>query len=654
MISVNHISLDFGGRKLLDDISFQINPRDRVGLVGNNGAGKTTLLKIIIGLQTPDSGTIARPSNLTSGYLPQQMKHVNSRTLFNEVKTSFSEALELEGKIARLNSDIEKRTDCNSRGYLKLIDRLSDMNERARILGVSKINQKIEKTLAGLGFEPEDLIRHTREFSGGWRMRIELAKILLKYPDLLLLDEPTNHLDIESIRWMEQFLYEYQGAVIIISHDRALLDNVTERTIEISQGRIYDYMVPYSKYTELRKKQKLIQLATYKNRQKEVKKTSVFIERFRYKATKARQVQSRIKYLEKLPPVELDEDNLKAIRIRFPDAPRSGSVVIDAANLSKSFNSKVVLEDVNLLVERGEKVAFVGRNGEGKTTLSRIIVGELDFEGELKIGNNVKTGYFAQNQDELMDGEITVMKTIERVAPADSGVKLRALLGAFLFGSEDIDKKVKVLSGGERSRLALIKLLLEPFNLLVLDEPTNHLDMRSRDILKKALKNFKGTVILTSHDREFMDGIVGSVYEFRGRKIKKYLGGIKEFLEKRQISSLRELEIKQTQTGSRTKSQSSGDGKGDYLERKEFYKYLHKVTVKINERENIIEKLENELAALMDQIDSDAVQKENSRENLLFFKYADLKKKLDARINEWEKLNGELVELKKNRYFRDL
>ncbi|OGD36974.1 glycosyl transferase family 2 [Candidatus Atribacteria bacterium RBG_16_35_8] len=654
MISINRINLSFGGRILLNDISFQINPKDRIGLVGNNGAGKTTLLKILMGLQIPDTGTIEKLSGLTMGYLPQQMSHVDSKTLFNEVKTAFSQILELENKIIELNHEIGQRTDYHSSDYLKLINKLSDMNERIKILGALKINEQIEKTLLGLGFAPTDLPRQTKEFSGGWRMRIELAKILLKCPDLLLLDEPTNHLDIESIQWVEQFLADYHGAVVIISHDRALLDNVTNRTIEISLGRIYDYKVSYSKYTILRKEQRLVQLATYKNQQKLIADTSRFIERFRYKATRARQVQSRIRRLEKIRHIEVDEDDTKAIRIRFPAAPRSGNIVIDAADLSKSYSEKTVLENIDLVVRRGEKIAFVGKNGEGKTTLSRILVGDLDFTGNLKIGHNVKIGYFAQNQDELLDGEITVLDTIDRVAAVDMGIKIRALLGAFLFGSEDIDKKVKVLSGGERSRLALIKLLLEPFNFLVLDEPTNHLDMRSKDILKQALKSFTGTMILVSHDREFLDGLIDNVYEFKDHKIKKYPGNIKDFLEKKKIASLDQLEIKQKKTGSKTDGQPVSAGKDIYLEKKEFYKYLRKITKKITECENTIERLENELEELTGQLESPTVPHEGSGDNSLFLRYANQKKELDAKMYEWEQLHIELTELKKNRYYGDL
>jgi len=654
MVSINHINLSFGGRTLLNDISFLINPKDRIGLVGNNGAGKTTLLKIIMGLQIPDAGTVEKPSGLTMGYLPQQMRHIDSKTLFNEAKTAFSEILELENKILILNHEIEKRTDYHSEEYLKLINKVSDMNTRIEILGASKINEQIEKTLLGLGFVLTDLTRQTKEFSGGWRMRIELAKILLQHPDLLLLDEPTNHLDIESIQWIEQFLSDYRGAVIIISHDRALLDNVTNRTIEISLGRIYDYKVPYSKYVVLREERRLQQMAAYKNQQKLISNTNQFIERFRYKATKAVQVQSRIKQLEKIQRIEVDEEDMAFIRIKFPAAPRCGNIVIDADCLSKNYGEKIILENIELVVRRGERIAFVGKNGEGKTTLSRILVGDLDFSGNLKIGHNVKIGYFAQNQDELLDGEITVFDTINRIASVETGTKIRALLGAFLFGSDDIDKKVKVLSGGERSRLALVKLLLEPFNLLVLDEPTNHLDMRSKDILKQALESFTGTMILVSHDREFLDGLADNVYEFKNHKIKKYIGSINDFLEKKKIASLSQLEIKQKETCSKTDKQLAGTGKDSYLEKKEFYKYLRKITKSITSCESTIERLENELEELTDQFESQTVSCTGPDSQSIFLKYADQKKELDAKMHEWEQLHSELTELKKNQNYDDL
>ena len=654
MLSINHINLSFGARILLNDISFLINPKDRIGLVGNNGAGKTTLLKIILGLQMPDTGTVEKPSGLTMGYLPQQMIHIDGKTLFNEVKTAFSQILEIENKIIELNHEIEKSTDYHSEDYLKLINRLSDMNARIEILGASKINEQIEKTLMGLGFTPTDLPGQTKEFSGGWRMRIELAKILLQRSDLLLLDEPTNHLDIESIQWLEQFLSDYNGAVVIISHDRALLDNVTNRTIEISLGRIYDYKVPYSKYAILRKERRLQQLAAYKNQQKLIANTTKFIERFRYKATKAIQVQSRIKHLEKIQRIEVDQEDMAAIRIRFPAAPRSGNIVIDAENLSKNYGGKNVLENISLVVRSSERIAFVGKNGEGKTTLSRILVGDLDFTGNLKIGHNVRIGYFAQNQDELLDGEITVFETVDRVAAAETGIKIRPLLGAFLFGNDDIDKKVKVLSGGERSRLALAKLLLEPFNLLVLDEPTNHLDMCSKDILKQALRNFTGTMILVSHDREFLDGLVDNVYEFKDHKIKKYTGSINDFLEKKKIASLRQLEIKQKEIASKTDRRLAGTRKDIYLEKKEFNKYFRKITKKITSCESAIDHLESELEELTGKLESLIVSYEGSSDSSLFLKYANQKKELNAKMHEWEQLHKELTELKKNRYYKSL
>jgi ATP-binding cassette, subfamily F, member 3 len=654
MVSINHINLSFGGRILLDDVSFLINPKDRIGLVGNNGAGKTTLLKIILGLQIPDSGTVEKPSNLTMGYLPQQMTHIDSKTLFNEARTAFAQILEFENKIIVLNHEIEERTDYHSDDYLKLINKVSDMNARIEILGASKINEQIEKILMGLGFIPTDLIRQTREFSGGWRMRIELAKILLQRPGLLLLDEPTNHLDIESIQWIEQFLSDYHGAVVIISHDRALLDNVTNRTIEISLGRIYDYKVPYSKYIVLRKERRLQQLAAYKNQQKLITNTDQFIERFRYKATKAIQVQSRVKQLEKIQRIEVEQEDTSTIRIRFPAAPRCGNLVLDAGSLSKNYGEKIVLENISLVVRRGERIAFVGKNGEGKTTLSRILVGDLDFTGNFKIGHNVKIGYFAQNQDELLDGEITVFDTVNRIATVEAGTKIRALLGAFLFRSDDIDKKVKVLSGGERSRLALIKLLLEPFNLLILDEPTNHLDMSSKDILKQALKSFTGTLILVSHDREFLDGLIDNVYEFKDHKIKKYIGSINDFLEKKKIDSLRQLEIKQKEISGKTEDHSAGIGKVSYLEKKEFYKYFRKITKRITSCESTIERLENELEELTGLLESPTVSHESPGDHSLFLRYANQKKELDAKMHEWEQLHIELMELKKNQYYRDL
>ncbi len=635
---------------MLEDVSFQINKGNRIGLVGNNGIGKTTLLKIILGTQLPDSGTLEKPGGLTIGYLSQQMNFTGSKTLFNEVKTAFSQILGLEEEASRIDSKIKESTDYRSNEYLRLINRLSDINTQIELLGAAKINERIEKTLFGLGFEPADFIRQTKNFSGGWRMRIELARILLRSPDLLLLDEPTNHLDIESIQWIEELLSDYQGALVLISHDRAFLDSVTNRTIEISHGRIYDYKVPYSKYIVLRKEWRSHQLAAYKNQQKLIVDTNKFITRFRSKATKAAQVQSRIKQLEKMERILVDDEDMPAIRIRFPAAPRSGISVFDAASISKKFDNKTVLENIDLYVKRGERVAFVGRNGEGKTTFSRILVGDLDFEGELKVGHNVKIGYFAQNQDELLDDTITVFDTIDSVAPRDSQTSIRSLLGAFLFSDDDIDKKVKVLSGGERSRLALIKLLLEPFNLLVLDEPTNHLDMRSKDILKKALQGFTGTLILVSHDREFLDGLVDNVYEFRDHKIKKYIGNIYDFLQKKKIDSLRQLEARKGKTGSGQVMKPALEGRENYLKKKEFNKQMRILVKKINKCENSIEEIENGLNELAGQLESEDSSYQDQADQTLFIKYGKLKKTLDQKMNEWEELHSEFEGLEKSPY----
>jgi len=648
MISINHVKLGFGSRILLDDISFQIGPKDRLGLVGNNGAGKTTLLKVIQGLQSPDSGTIEKPSDITFGYLPQQMKLVDSKTLFNEVKTAFSEILDLEKKVFALSRRLEESSDYHSDEYLAVADKMSEMSANIEALGASKIDERIERTLFGLGFGQADLSRNTSQFSGGWRMRIELAKILLKRPDLLLLDEPTNHLDIESIQWVESFLANYRGAAVIISHDRTFLDNATNRTIEVSLGKIYDYKVPYSRYVILRNERRQQQLAAYKNQQKSIADTGKFIERFRYKATKAVQVQSRIKQLDKIKRIEIDDEDKSSIKIRFGAAPRSGNIVIDAVDLSKSYGQKNVLENISLVLRCGERVAFVGKNGEGKTTLSRILVGNLDFTGSLKTGHNVKTGYFAQNQDELMDEDITVFETINRASAADGSTNTRGLLGAFLFKSDDIDKKVKVLSGGERSRLALVKLLLEPLNFLILDEPTNHLDMRSKDILKQALLDFTGTLVLVSHDREFLDGLVEKVYEFKDHKLTEYLGPISYFLEKKKIDSLRQLEARQNEGESKNSGAKAPINKEVYLEKKEFQKMLRRMTGKIVTCETSIEKLESELGELSKQIESSGeISYFADAGHSIFERYGIRKKELDDKLGQWEKLHAELEELMK-------
>ncbi len=544
MVSVQDLSVSFGSFDLLSDISFLINDKDRIGLAGKNGSGKSTLLSIIAGHQSPSGGKVDMSDEVTIGYLPQQMKVDDSTTVMNEVITAFSEITGLSEEIERCSSEIARRSDYESAEYLRLCDHITVIDERYRILGGSNYLAEAEKTLTGLGFERKDFDRPTSELSGGWRMRVELAKILLKKPSLFLLDEPTNHLDIESIQWLETFLADYNGAVVLVSHDRAFLDNVTTRTIEISLGRIYDYKVSWSKFVELRKERREQQIAAYRNQQKMIGDTEKFIERFRYKATKAVQVQSKIKQLNKVERLEVDEEDTSSINLRFPPSPRSGTNVVEAEGLSKSYGSLQVLRNIDFKIHRGEKVAFVGRNGEGKTTFSRIIIGELDFDGSIKIGHNVHIGYFAQNQDELLDENRSVFETIDYVAKGDIRSKIRDMLGAFLFRGDDVDKKVKVLSGGERSRLALVRLLLEPHNLLVLDEPTNHLDMRSKDILKQALINYDGTLILVSHDRDFLDGIAGKIYEFRHNRIREHIGGIYDFLRKKKIDNLKELERK--------------------------------------------------------------------------------------------------------------
>ena len=544
MVSVNNVSLLFGSFVLLDEVSFLITRQERIGLTGRNGAGKSTLMKIIAGLQDPTSGSIERPRELTVGYLEQQMKVSDTTTVLEEALTSFTELQALEQETVACTREVAERTDYETESYRNLCDRLHTASERYRMLGGNDYVSLTGQTLTGLGFSQSDFDRPTRELSGGWRMRVELAKILLKKPDLILLDEPTNHLDIESILWLENFLMTYAGAVILVSHDRTFLDNVTRRTIEISLGKIYDYKVPYTKYTELRRERREQQIAAYRNQQKMIDDTEKFIARFRYKPTKSVQVQSKIKQLKKLDRIEIEEEDLSAINIRFSPAPRSGTVVVEADEASKRYGDHLVLDKISLKIERGEKVAFVGRNGEGKTTLSRMILGQIDFEGIIKRGHKVSIGYFAQNQDELLNDEMTVLETVERIATGDIRTRLRDILGAFLFHGEDVDKKVKVLSGGERSRLATVQLLLEPYNLLLLDEPTNHLDIRSKEILKKALIKFDGTLIVVSHDRDFLDGLVDKVYEFRDKKIKTHLGGIAEFLRSRKIESLRELEKK--------------------------------------------------------------------------------------------------------------
>ncbi|HSO85679.1 MAG TPA: ABC-F family ATP-binding cassette domain-containing protein [Draconibacterium sp.] len=648
MISLDKISLSFGGFDLFKEISFLINPKDRIGLIGKNGAGKTTLLKIIKGIDAPTSGNIGIPKNTTIGYLPQQMKLSDSRSLKEETVLAFEELIKIQQKIARLNIEISEVHDYHSDLYLKKLDHINELNERFNILGGDNYEAELEQTLIGLGFERSDFNRHTSEFSGGWRMRVELAKLLLKKPDVFLLDEPTNHLDIESIQWLEDFLKNYKGAIVLVSHDKAFIDAVCNRTIEISLGKITDQKMNYSKFIQWKEEQREIQLAAYRNQQKQIEDIENFIERFRYKATKAVQVQSRIKQLDKIDRLEIEEVDNSAFKISFPPAPRSGRVVVDAKNISKSYGNLLVLNDIDFKIEQGEKIAFVGRNGEGKTTLARIIVQELNHEGELILGHNVKIGYFAQNQAQLLNEEITVFETIDEIAVGDVRTKIRDILGAFLFSGEDVDKKVKVLSGGEKTRLAMIKLMLEPVNFMVLDEPTNHLDIRSKEILKNALINFNGTVLLVSHDREFLDGLVNCVYEFRNKKAKQHLGGIYNFLEKKKIESLKELEInsisRKTEKANGAKINSLQEI--SFQDQKEISRNVTRLEKQIEKIEKEIETIEAESAEL-DKILSSS---EKLEDHSIFDKYELLKQKLKTAMEEWEKQHEELEDwkLKKN------
>jgi ATP-binding cassette subfamily F protein 3 len=648
MISLDKISLSFGGFDLFKEISFLINPKDRIGLIGKNGAGKTTLLKILKGIEFPSSGNIGYPKHITLGYLPQQMKLVDSRTLKEETKLAFEELIQIQKKISHLNAEISEDEDYHSEEYLKKLDEIHELNERFNILGGDNYEAQLEQTLIGLGFERTDFNRLTSEFSGGWRMRVELAKLLLKKPDVFLLDEPTNHLDIESIQWLEDFLKNYNGAIILVSHDKAFLDGVCNRTIEISLGKITDQKMNYSKFIEWKEEQREIEIAAYKNQQKQIEDIENFIERFRYKATKAVQVQSRIKQLEKMERLEIEEVDNSAVKINFPPAPRSGRVVVDAKNISKNYDELVVLNNIDITVEQGEKIAFVGRNGEGKTTLARIIMRELQHKGDMQLGHNVKIGYFAQNQAQLLNEENTVFETIDEIAVGDVRTKIRDILGAFLYSGEDADKKVKVLSGGEKTRLAMIKLMLEPVNFLVLDEPTNHLDIRSKEILKQALINFDGTILLVSHDREFLDGLVNCVYEFRNKKIKQHLGGIYDFLEKKKIESLKELEI----NNSAKKSLKINNAKNNFnrelsfQERKEISRNIQRLEKQVEKTEVEIQEIETESAKLESKLSSS----EKLEDHSIFDKYELQKQKLKMAMENWEKQHEELEDwkLKKN------
>ena len=648
MISVDNLTVSFAGWDLFKDVSFLINEKDRIGLVGKNGAGKSTMLKVLIGEQQPTSGTVSRNGECTVGYLPQQMKVADTTTLFDETESAFSEVLGLEREIDRLNAEIAERTDYESPEYEKLLHRLNDATDRFNILGGMNREEEVEKTLLGLGFERSDFSRPTSEFSGGWRMRIELAKLLLRRPSVFLLDEPTNHLDIESIGWLENYLKDYNGAVVLISHDRAFLDNVTTRTIEISLGKIYDYRVPYSKYVELRRERRAQQLAAYQNQQKMIEQTEEFIERFRYKPTKSNQVQSRIKQLEKIERIEVDEEDLSRLNIKFPPAPRSGQIVVEAKEVGKSFGEKHVFSGATFTIERGQKVALVGRNGEGKTTFARMVIGQLEpTKGSLRIGHNVKIGYYAQNQDDLMNGDFTVFDTLDRVAVGEIRTKLRDILGAFLFRGEDIDKKVRVLSGGERARLAMARLMLEPYNLLVLDEPTNHMDMRSKDILKNAVQRYDGTVIVISHDREFLDGLVERVYEFRDGRVKEHLGGIYDFLRDRQIESMREIEQKKPSQAAAPKTNKGGlSGKMLYEQKREAEKQLRKAERDVERAEEEIMALEKEIAEMDRKMADPAASGIDLTDGTYYAEYNKKKEELTRLTYRWEELSITLDRIK--------
>ena len=641
MISLDNLTVSYGGWTLFDNISFLINPKDRIGLVGKNGAGKTTLLKLIVGEQQPTSGAVSKNGECTVGYLPQQMKVADTTTLVEETASAFKEVLALEAEIAALTREIAERTDYESPAYEALLHRLNDAQDHYHILGGETRDADIEKTLLGLGFKRSDFGRATSEFSGGWRMRIELAKLLLRRPSIFLLDEPTNHLDIESIQWLEEYLKSYNGAVLVISHDRAFLDNVTNRTVELSLGKITDYKVSYSKYVVLRAERRAQQMAAYENQQRMIEKTEEFIEKFRYKPTKSNQVQSRIKQLERLDRLEIEEEDLATLNIKFPPAPRSGQIVAEISEAGMSFGEKHVFSGANFVIEKGDRIALVGRNGEGKTTLARMLIGQLTpTEGSVRLGANVNIGYYAQNQDDLMDGDFTVYDTLDRVAVGDIRTRLRDILGAFLFRGEDIDKKVKVLSGGERARLAMARMMLEPRNLLVLDEPTNHMDMRSKDILKNAIMKYDGTVVVVSHDREFLDGMVQKVYEFRDGGVKEYLGGIYYFLEKRKLESLQEIERRDAPA----KMPAKGDepkpavsGKLSYEQRKEQEKQLRKA-------KKVVETIEAELADIEKRIaEYDARFAAATEYNEADYKaYNELKTRYDHQMHEWEKASYEL------------
>lgn len=634
MISINNLTVQFGGFTLLNEINFHISDNDRIGLTGKNGSGKSTLLKLIMGINSPSSGQILKPSTLNIGYLPQQMEHAKDTSVLGEALKAFEELFRLRARFEEINMELEGRSDYESDSYHKLIIELNDVNDRLHYGEDSNIEGDAEKMLIGLGFKREELERPTSTFSQGWNMRIELAKVLLRRPDLLLLDEPTNHLDIESIQWLEEYLASYKGSIVLISHDRKFLDNVTNRTVEIMLGKVHDYKVPYSQYLVLRKERLDQQRASYDNQQKLIEKTEEFIERFRYKATKSNQVQSRIKQLEKLDRIEIDEEDLSKINVKFPPAPRSGNVVIKTTSLGMSFGKKRVFAGADITVERGEKIALVGRNGEGKTTMMRIIAGDLlNFSGDIKLGHNVDIGYYAQNQEDLLNKNDTVYDTIDKVAVGDIRTKIRDVLGSFLFRGEEIDKKVAVLSGGERARLALAKLIIHPYNLLLLDEPTNHMDIRSKDVLKQALMSYDGTLIIVSHDRYFLDGLVDKMYEFRDGGVREHIGGVMDFLYRKKLESLSELEKKGSPEPGAAISDTIFEKRSS--PKKSFEdKNIKKAKRDLAQCEKKIEELELDLSEVEKSIQQLGSQFDKS----LFEKYESIKKELDLQMKEWEAL----------------
>ena len=641
MISIEGLSVEFGVKPLFHDVGFVINRRDRIALVGKNGAGKSTMLKIICGMQQPTRGMVSVPNDTAIGYLPQVMKLVDDTTVREETRKAFANHTLEKERLAHMEQSLKERTDYESEDYLDLVERFAVAHEHFMMMGADNYEAEIERTLTGLGFTRDDFSRPTSEFSGGWRMRIELAKILLRRPDVLLLDEPTNHLDIESIRWLEQFLVQSGSAVVLVSHDRAFINKVTSRTLEISCGKVIDYKVKYDEYVKLRSERREQQLRAYENQQKEIADTKDFIERFRYKPSKAVQVQSRIRQLEKIVPIEIDETDNSSLRLKFPPCLRSGDYPVICDDVRKDYGSHTVFDHVNLSVKRGEKVAFVGKNGEGKSTLVKCIMGEIPFAGNLKIGHNVQVGYFAQNQAQLLDESLTVFDTVDQVAKGEMRLKIRDILGAFMFGGEASDKRVKVLSGGERSRLAMIKLLLEPVNLLILDEPTNHLDMASKDVLKEAVKAFDGTAVIVSHDREFLDGLVSKVYEFGGGKVREYLGGIYDYLQTHDATVPELQESRQVQPARPVKVVEEKAGKQSYAEHKEKQKQLNKFKKSIADSERKIEKME----ARIGELDELLSKPEHASNMELVTEYTTTKAAIDREVERWEALSMELEQI---------